>query len=47
VFLKINGVTLTVDEPALGDLVLALAAGQADKAAVIRYFRERVRPAGE
>jgi len=38
-FLKMNGIELNADEPEIGDIVLALAEGKADKAAVTEFIR--------
>ncbi len=42
VFLRLNGVELTVDEDAFETIVRAVAAGQASKTAVADFFRQHL-----
>jgi death on curing protein len=44
VFLEANGYTLAADHTAVGDMVLAVAAGTLDKAGVADFFKTHVRP---
>lgn len=47
VFLALNGLEIEADEDAFGDLVIAVASGQADKASVAAFLRVRSEPTGE
>lgn len=44
-FLEINGCTLKADHGETYELVMAVASGSADKAAVFTFFKQHVRPA--
>ena len=41
IFLELNGIELEISNNALADLVLSVAAGNANKAAVAEFFRKR------
>ena len=43
-FLLLNGVKIREDEPAFADLVLAVATGQADRAAVVNFLEAHAQP---
>jgi death-on-curing protein len=43
-FLLLNRVKVAEDEPAFADLVLAVATGQADRAAVVKFFEAHAQP---
>ena len=43
-FLRLNGIRIREDEPALSELVLAVASGAADQAAVVKYFESHALP---
>ena len=47
VFLALNGLEIEADEDAFGDLVIAVASGQADKASVAAFLRVHSEPTGE
>ena len=42
-FLKLNGITLRAPEPAFEKVVLSVAGGKSDKAAVAAFFRKHAR----
>ena len=44
VFLQLNGIQIRSDEPALSDLVIAVASGAATKAQVSDYLRKHAEP---
>ena len=43
-FLLLNGVKIREDEPAFADLVLAVATGQVDRAAVVEFLETHAQP---
>ena len=43
-FLLLNGVKIKEDEPAFADLVLAVATGHADRAAVVKFLEAHAHP---